>query len=1170
MNNYQGVSGMDVMAEYNFVSKYPKYIEKLQRRETFEEANDRVLNMHLDKYVNVLRNDNPKRDILEGIIRRAFDLVKEKKLLGSQRMLQFGGEGVVKHNPRGFNCAFSYCDRPRFFSEALYLLLCGVGCGFSVQDCHVEQLPELQFNPLSSINTFVIEDSIEGWAEALNALVNHYFNPRVGYLKFDYSQIRESGAPLSTGGKAPGPEPLGLALENIEGIFQQAVDNGQQKLTPIQCHDIVCYASDCVLAGGVRRCLAGTDDVITDKGSTLINEVLVGDLVLTGDSTFQRVVAKVNNGRRQLQEIRTNLGILYSTPEHRWAVAKDMFGTVDWVRADELNKNDCLVINTRLIEGNYQDFPKDEIYTPPRLDNRTAWFLGYFFGNGSVFTRVRSDNGYLDNKFRVSAPTNYCGIAGRVNKLFNLFVDNKSTHDKGTSLEITSSRSDITNYFLQFKQPGFVLQIPRFIRENTASIRAAFLSGLLDSDGSVRNQLTEDRVGTGQISLVSTKYCSFAREVQALYFSLGVPTKLDIKTCDDKSDEYIVKTISSEFRHKAVVMLMPHSYKINFDWIDYECGKEMYGVFYPKGLSKVRGDKTYIWNSNDSISREKVKRYFDNSLFVPAVVVSSSTSDISEETFDIEVENNHNFYSQGALTHNSALISLFSSDDEEMVNAKVGNWNIESPQRARANNTAVLLRNEDNLHLFKKLMKAAREFGEPGFMFVDNVGIGTNPCAEVSLCPTLIKGPEGNVVESYTNELLDLVRRDEWVGKGYTFESGWEFCNLVSLDASKFKSRGDFKEATWAGAVIGTLQAGYTDPGYLTEATRLINEREALLGVSLAGIMENANIALDYNLQREMALYACEVNREIAGLIGIRSAARVTCEKPDGNTSVILKTSSGIHPHHSRRYIRRVQATKNDPVYKYFKEHNPHMCEESVWSANKTDDVVAFPVEVDEKAIVKEDLGALDFLNIVLNTQQNWVKYGTARPESVISACHNVSNTVLVSKPEEWMDVGKFIYQNKDYFTAVSVVGGAADYVYPQAPMQQMVFEDELVLKYGSANVGAARHLHRHIEHRFGALQSILRPLKMVLEGYPSDEAVEGLEVHAELLWDTYKKIRQLIHVEDPDDIIFLLSAINHEHLWHELLDNMVSVDYSGLVELKDNTKQLDQLACSGGICEIL
>ena len=266
----------------------------------------------------------------------------------------------------------------------------------------------------------------------------------------------------------------------------------------------------------------------------------------------------------------------------------------------------------------------------------------------------------------------------------------------------------------------------------------------------------------------------------------------------------------------------------------------------------------------------------------------------------------------------SATICLFSPRDEEMAKAKTGNWFHENPQRGRSNNSALLLRDKTSRKQFSKLMDSVREFGEPGFVWSDSRELVVNPCVEIGLYPV-----------------------DEETG-----ETGWQACNLSTINCSKIESEDDFYESCRAAAIIGTLQAGFDKFPYLGEVSERIIAREALLGVSMTGIMDCPEICLDPKVQKEGAKIVKETNKEMAKKIGISPAARTTCIKPEGTTSCVLGTSSGIHPHHAKRYIRRVQANKMEPIYQYFKTINPRACEESVWSNNESDEVVEFCIEV--------------------------------------------------------------------------------------------------------------------------------------------------------------------------------------------------------------------------------
>ena len=389
----------------------------------------------------------------------------------------------------------------------------------------------------------------------------------------------------------------------------------------------------------------------------------------------------------------------------------------------------------------------------------------------------------------------------------------------------------------------------------------------------------------------------------------------------------------------------------------------------------------------------------------------------------------------------SATICLFSADDGEMMNAKRGNWFEENPQRGRSNNSVKLIRNETSKAQFLRIFTKQKEWGEPGFYFANDLSHGCNPCCEIGLNPHLeVKDKDGNV----------------------TIESGWQFCNLTEINGAKLLSEEDFRIAVRAATIIGTLQAGYTEFPYLGSTTEELCRREALLGVSITGMMDSPAVTLDPVMQQKMATYAIEVNREISLKIGTEPAARLTCVKPAGSTSLLLGTASGIHPRHARRYFRRVQANQSDPVYKFFNEQNPHMCEESVWSANKTDDVITFCIEAPEEALLRSEMSAMDLLKYVHSTQQNWVVPGTARPEMNPGLYHNVSNTLTV-RDGEWDAVADYIWENRSDFTGISMLASSGDKLYQQAPHEEVVTaQDETLWNELIANFRPADYTLMH------------------------------------------------------------------------------------------------------------
>jgi len=229
-----------ILSDVTVHMKYGKYNPWLERRETWKELVDRNKEMHLKKFPQ-----------LSVEIENAYDYVYAKKALPSMRSMQFAGKPIEISPNRIYNCAYLPIDDWRAFGETMFLLLGGTGVGFSVQKHHVDELPEIRKPDPKKTRRFLIGDSIEGWADAVKVLVRAYFEGGSTPI-FDFSDIRPKGAALVTsGGKAPGPQPLKECLIKVQGILDSKTDN--DKLKPMEVHDIVCHIADAVLAGGIRR-----------------------------------------------------------------------------------------------------------------------------------------------------------------------------------------------------------------------------------------------------------------------------------------------------------------------------------------------------------------------------------------------------------------------------------------------------------------------------------------------------------------------------------------------------------------------------------------------------------------------------------------------------------------------------------------------------------------------------------------------------------------------------------------------------------------------------------------------------------------------------------------------------------------------------------------------------
>lgn len=253
-----------MLSDSKFYMGYSRWDEHKQGFETWHEAVDRVLDMHRTKYKDKLTPE------LEQLILEAGEAYKEKRVLGAQRALQFGGEQLFRHESRNYNCSVSYCDRPAFFNEAMYMLLCGAGVGFSVQTQHINKLPKIKKRSQKRVKVFQVPDSIEGWADSFAVLLSSYFETEAVFpeyqgcqVHFDFSKIRPKGSLISGGFKAPGPDGLRQSLVKCEELLEREVQS-TDKLKSITAYDFVMHMADAVLSGGVRRsatiCMFSKDD----------------------------------------------------------------------------------------------------------------------------------------------------------------------------------------------------------------------------------------------------------------------------------------------------------------------------------------------------------------------------------------------------------------------------------------------------------------------------------------------------------------------------------------------------------------------------------------------------------------------------------------------------------------------------------------------------------------------------------------------------------------------------------------------------------------------------------------------------------------------------------------------------------------------------------------------
>ena len=377
----------------------------------------------------------------------------------------------------------------------------------------------------------------------------------------------------------------------------------------------------------------------------------------------------------------------------------------------------------------------------------------------------------------------------------------------------------------------------------------------------------------------------------------------------------------------------------------------------------------------------------------------------------------------------SAMISLFSHDDEEMITCKYGDWWETNEQRGRSNNSAVLERGQIGEEEFKSLWNRieASGSGEPGIYWTNNKDWGTNPCCEIGLRP-------------------------------------FQFCNLCEVNVSDVEDQEDLNNRVAVASFFGTLQAGFVDFHYLRPIWQKTTAKDALLGIGMTGI--GSGEVLKYNLEL-VANTAKTVNQDISAIIGTNEAARITCIKPSGTTSLVLGTASGIHAWHAPYYLRTMRFNKSEDLAMYLEINHPELCEDDVLRPKDTL-CVRIPVAAPEGSILRTE-SPLDTLERVKKFATEWILPGHINGDNT----HNVSATISIT--DEWEVVGQWMWTNRNVYNGLSVLpyfGGS----YKQAPFEDITKEqyEEKIISLQLVDLTKVTELDDSVD--FGAIAACSGP----------------------------------------------------------------------------------------------
>lgn len=431
-------------------------------------------------------------------------------------------------------------------------------------------------------------------------------------------------------------------------------------------------------------------------------------------------------------------------------------------------------------------------------------------------------------------------------------------------------------------------------------------------------------------------------------------------------------------------------------------------------------------------------------------------------------------------------------------------------------------------------------------------------------------------------------------------------CNLCEINGALVQTEEDFYKACEAAAILGTLQAAYTENlSILTPTTKKIMERDALLGVGITGMADNPTILFNEQIQRNGAEIVKKTNSYVAKILGINEAARTTVIKPSGNASQLLMCGSGCHAYHYRKYIRNIQANNNEQAFKEISKNNKNLVSRSYWNP-VNESVLSFPIELDSESMVRTDFSTIDFLKRIYSTQKNWIKQGTNEHHPSTKQkpkySHNVSCTVSV-KDDEWKEVADWIWNHKDGFFGLSFLPETGALDYPQAPYTPYLDEKELVEEYGegailssglivdgldvfndiwtatNAALGRANSLLVYNDdYLFDYLKKHLKDGKLLVEIdglYVSD--VNAISSHLKHKVDLrndwvrrFKKFAENYFEGDLHRCSNCLKQVNIFHQWHKIKD-IQSIDWESVEweTILQNAGDQVGTACSGGKCEI-
>lgn len=934
----------------------------------------------VDRYVNHMCDVQCEGMVPDDIKTEIREGILSLKVMPSMRCMMTAGEALERDQVAGYNCSYVAIDDQNAFDEVLYILMCGTGVGFSVERQFVNKMPVVAARLRPSKTIIGVEDSKIGWANAYRELISMLYQGRIP--TWDVSAVRKAGERLKTfGGRSSGPAPLEDLFRFTIDIFKDAQG---RKLSSIECHDLCCKIGEIVVVGGVRRSALIS---LSNPSDDRMRHAKSGDW---WKSTPWRALA--NNSACYTEKpgmdtfMREWLSLYDSKSGERGFFNRE--AVVKWAekfeRRDpnhEFGCNPCVTADTWVMteKGPMQvssliNNPFKALVQGGLYDSNTGFIKT---GHKEIFT-LTTDKGY-----ELKLTDNHKLLKGVRFSSRGKVLESEWTELKNI---VQGDKILISNHREFNEWSGF------------GSFYEGWLIGELVGDGGYSHR--KDKTTSGYVrfwgdskTYMSTVALRLTEEV--------VEHRSDLSIQDNGTYEQVICVGLSELAQSYGVSLTKHlGPQLEETSSDFHKGF-LRGFFDADGSvqGNIKKGVSVRLGQADLCRLKTVQRMLLR-LGISSTIYEGRRAEGWYELPDGNGGLREYFCNEmHELVISGDNIVVFSDrvgfqepQKQEKLQEIIKSYN-RSPKKERFEVTVKEIVPSGMEDVYDCTVEEVHEF--------DANGIRAHNCSEIVL-------------------------------------RSCGLCNLSEVVVRAEDNVEDLKHKVKLATIIGTMQATLTDFRYLRPKWRENAEDEALLGVSLTGIMDNKLMAGGEGKKKLVEVlstlrdYAVEVNKEYAELFGINQAAAVTCVKPSGTVSQLVDCASGIHPRYSPFYIRRVRADIKDPLATLMKEMG-FPCEPDV-TKPENNLVFSFPVRSPENALVTEEVPSLEHLDLWKTYQLHWCE-------------HKPSITVHL-REQEWMEAGAWVYKNFDIVSGISFLPYSG-HSYAQAPYQE-VSEGEYVDLLGS------------------------------------------------------------------------------------------------------------------------